>query len=108
MREHRPPGDRVQHLVQIGFHPRALAGGKDDGGEGRGAVMARASATTTLAISIAAGAQAGAMSRFPFDVVAFDLDGTLADTAPDLTAALNHALGRARPAAGAGRNRCAT
>ncbi|WP_156678835.1 phosphoglycolate phosphatase [Sphingomonas profundi] len=34
------------------------------------------------------------MNRFPFDVVAFDLDGTLADTAPDLTAALNHALGR--------------
>ena len=30
---------------------------------------------------------------FPFDVVVFDLDGTLADTAPDLTAALNHALG---------------
>jgi phosphoglycolate phosphatase len=33
------------------------------------------------------------MDRFPFDVVAFDLDGTLADTAPDLAAALNHALG---------------
>ena len=33
------------------------------------------------------------MPDFPFDVVAFDLDGTLADTAPDLTAALNHALG---------------
>jgi phosphoglycolate phosphatase len=32
------------------------------------------------------------MARFPFDVVAFDLDGTLADTAPDLAAALNHAL----------------
>jgi phosphoglycolate phosphatase len=30
---------------------------------------------------------------FPFDVVAFDLDGTLADTAPDLAAALNHTLG---------------
>lgn len=29
-----------------------------------------------------------------FDVVAFDLDGTLADTAPDLTAALNHALAK--------------
>jgi phosphoglycolate phosphatase len=29
-----------------------------------------------------------------FDVVAFDLDGTLADTAPDLAAALNHALVR--------------
>jgi phosphoglycolate phosphatase len=32
------------------------------------------------------------MASFPFDVVAFDLDGTLADTAPDLAAALNHAL----------------
>ena len=34
------------------------------------------------------------MSRFPFDVVAFDLDGTLADTSFDLAAALNHALER--------------
>lgn len=33
-----------------------------------------------------------AMSRIPFDVVAFDLDGTLADTAPDLAASLNHTL----------------
>jgi len=33
------------------------------------------------------------MAAFPFDVVAFDLDGTLADTLPDITAALNHALG---------------
>jgi phosphoglycolate phosphatase len=32
------------------------------------------------------------MARLPFDVVAFDLDGTLADTAPDLAASLNHAL----------------
>lgn len=39
------------------------------------------------------------MTAFPFDVVAFDLDGTLADTAPDLAAALNHALERlGRPA----------
>jgi phosphoglycolate phosphatase len=34
------------------------------------------------------------MACFPFDVVAFDLDGTLADTAPDLAAALNHTLAR--------------
>ncbi len=33
------------------------------------------------------------MANFPFDVVAFDLDGTLADTAPDLAASLNHTLG---------------
>jgi len=33
------------------------------------------------------------MGRIPFDVVVFDLDGTLADTALDLTASLNHALG---------------
>ena len=33
------------------------------------------------------------MAGFPFDIVAFDLDGTLADTAPDLAAALNHGLG---------------
>ena len=33
------------------------------------------------------------MTRLPFDVVAFDLDGTLADTALDLAAGLNHVLG---------------
>jgi phosphoglycolate phosphatase len=32
------------------------------------------------------------MADFPFDVIVFDLDGTLADTAPDLAAALNHTL----------------
>jgi len=33
------------------------------------------------------------MADFPFDLVAFDLDGTLADTAPDIAAALNLTLG---------------
>lgn len=32
------------------------------------------------------------MSRIPFDLIVFDLDGTLVDTGPDLTAALNHVL----------------
>ncbi|OQW42412.1 MAG: phosphoglycolate phosphatase [Proteobacteria bacterium SG_bin5] len=30
--------------------------------------------------------------RFPFAIIGFDLDGTLIDTSPDLTAAVNHAL----------------
>jgi phosphoglycolate phosphatase len=34
-----------------------------------------------------------AMTDFPFDIVGFDLDGTLFDTSPDLGAAVNHALG---------------
>ena len=32
------------------------------------------------------------MGRIPFDILVFDLDGTLADTAADLAAALNHTL----------------
>lgn len=32
------------------------------------------------------------MPAFPFDTIGFDLDGTLVDTAPDLSRAVNHAL----------------
>ena len=32
------------------------------------------------------------MTDFPFDIVGFDLDGTLLDTSGDLTAAVNHTL----------------
>lgn len=35
------------------------------------------------------------MTDFPFDIVGFDLDGTLIDTSGDLTAAVNHTLGLA-------------
>lgn len=39
------------------------------------------------------------MTDFPFDIVGFDLDGTLLDTSGDLTAAVNHALAAAGRAA---------
>ena len=35
------------------------------------------------------------MTDFPFDIVGFDLDGTLVDTSGDLAAAVNHALATA-------------
>ena len=34
MIDHRPPGDRVEDLVQVAFHPRPLARGKNDDCEG--------------------------------------------------------------------------
>src|SRR3546814_15592237 len=46
-----------------------------------------------LANTIEAPALPRIMSIIPFDLIVFDLDGTLVDTGPDLTAALNHVLG---------------
>jgi hypothetical protein len=46
--EHRSPRDRMEDLVQIGLHPRALAGGEDDGGDGAMGRHGRPRATIRL------------------------------------------------------------
>ena len=48
-----------------------------------------------LAVSTPARHEVHAMPQFPFQIVGFDLDGTLCDTAADLGAAINHALAQA-------------
>lgn len=60
-----------------------------------GVVMGPCDCHEALANAIAALALAALMTDFPFDVVGFDLDGTLLDTSGDLTAAVNHALASA-------------
>ncbi len=81
--------------MRIGLHPRALAGGEDDGGErAGGGDLGHGGADATPRLLIPAPAVIRpAMTALRFKTIVFDLDGTLADTAPDLTAALNHALG---------------
>jgi phosphoglycolate phosphatase len=97
--EHRPSRDGVQHLVHVGFHAGALARGEDDGGECLVSrhvfpvLSGRPVATENLPLPAHLPSGRG-MNDLGFDVVAFDLDGTLADTSPDIAAALNHALRR--------------
>jgi hypothetical protein len=40
MQQQRPAGDRVQHLVRVGAHARALPRGKDDDGRGTLGILA--------------------------------------------------------------------
>src|SRR5262245_30601381 len=62
------------------------------------AVMVTRNATKCLPFPEGRGIGAG-MTDFPFQVVGFDLDGTLLDTHADLGQAVNHALAQiGRPA----------
>jgi phosphoglycolate phosphatase len=94
----------MQHFGHGGPHPGALAGGKDYGGErrhhrrlsdhqlrppGKVARVGRAANTQIVAEYDAGAAIFAAMSQF---LLLFDLDGTLVDTLPDLTNAVNEAL----------------
>jgi phosphoglycolate phosphatase len=109
MADHRPAGNLVQHFRQRGLHPGALAGGKNYGGEicrhrrslafpeqvplaqprGRVACTLLFANTQIVAEYDAAGAILAVMEKF---LLLFDLDGTLVDTLPDLTNALNEVL----------------
>lgn len=100
----------MQDFVETRFHSRALAGSQDYRGEraicgaidGAGlAGHAKRPAITALPLEALPTHWAG-VNALPATIV-FDLDGTLVDTAPDLCAALNHALGElGRPGVPAG------
>ena len=86
----------MQDLVKRRFHPRALAGGKDDGSERAGRIHVASTAITPgklKALRCSGAPPHDGVMIGRFKTVVFDLDGTLVDTAPDLCAALNHALG---------------
>jgi phosphoglycolate phosphatase len=94
MQQHWFMSDGMENLVQGRAHPGAATGRQQDGGEGRligvrrgGA--AHASGSATLALRWEGLRPQGRTMAL---TILFDLDGTLVDTAPDLTAALNHAL----------------
>ena len=48
--QHRPPGDRVQDLMQVALHTGSLACSKDDGGEFAGSVHGAEPCHQSLAV----------------------------------------------------------
>jgi phosphoglycolate phosphatase len=105
MVNHRPAGDLVQDLWLRGLHPGPLAGGEDYGGKRRfhrqrlagnqrrpSGSVARGRRTANTQIIAECDANTALLLAMDNFLLLFDLDGTLVDTLPDLTSALNEAL----------------
>jgi phosphoglycolate phosphatase len=105
MKQHRPAGNLVRYLWHCGLHPGSLASGEDYCGKGRfhqqrladnqrqpPASVARGRRTANTQIIAECDVNTALLAAMGNFLLLFDLDGTLVDTLPDLTSALNEAL----------------
>ncbi len=100
--DERPTADGVQHLRDRRLHARALPGGEDHGGAAMDGGHGASQRNRRLVIGAGLAETAARIDwmtplpvrrpPLPAPCIAFDLDGTLVDTAPDLIGTLNYIL----------------